>query len=150
MFSIYYTIIELVVHDKLWCQCFLIPIRCNGDSNTNAIRFLLVIKSNDVETFLFVIKFKVIYMSPYIRRVRRRTYTMIAWTMEYNKLKHTNITKNEITYWDSGMILPVSAEEISKIFNYVWQHCWQEIPPSEPGQSEIIKKSIVEVIEFLF
>ena len=76
--------------------------------------------------------------------------TMIAWTMEYNKLKHSNITKNEITYWDSGMILPVSAEEISKIFNYVWQHCWQEIPPSEPGQSEIIKKSIVEVIEFLF
>jgi 5'(3')-deoxyribonucleotidase len=66
--------------------------------------------------------------------------TMIAWTMEYNKLKHTNITKNEITYWDIGMILPLSAEEISKIFNYVWQHCWQEIPPSEPGQSEIIKR----------
>ena len=79
-------------------------------------------------------------MSPYIRRVRRRTYTMIAWTMEYNKLKHTNITKNEITYWDIGMILPLSAEEISKIFNYVWQHCCQEIPPVEPGQSEIIKK----------
>jgi len=38
------------------------------------------------------------------------------------------------------MILPLSAEEISKIFNYVWQHCWQEIPPSEPGQSEIIKR----------
>ena len=65
--------------------------------------------------------------------------TMIAWTMEYNRLKHTNITKNEITYWDIGMILPLSAEEISKIFNYVWQH-WQEIPPSEPGQSEIIKR----------
>ncbi len=48
------------------------------------------------------------------------------------------------------MILPLSAEEISKIFNYVWQHCWQKIPPSEPGQSEIIKKSIVEDIEFLF
>jgi 5'(3')-deoxyribonucleotidase len=29
--------------------------------------------------------------------------TMIAWTMEYNRLKHTNITKNEITYWDIGM-----------------------------------------------
>jgi uncharacterized protein len=46
--------------------------------------------------------------------------TMIAWTTEYNKLKHTNITKNEITYWNIGMILPLSAEEISKIFNYVW------------------------------
>ena len=66
--------------------------------------------------------------------------TMIAWTMEYNKLKHTNITKSEITYWDIGMILPLSAEEISKIFNYVWQHCWRDIPPSEPGQSEIIKR----------
>ena len=37
--------------------------------------------------------------------------TMIAWTMEYNRLNHTNITKNEITYWDIGMILPISAED---------------------------------------
>ncbi len=66
--------------------------------------------------------------------------TMIAWTKEYNKLKNTNITKSEITYWDIGMILPLSADEISTMFNYVWQHCWRNIPPSEPGQSEIIKR----------
>lgn len=66
--------------------------------------------------------------------------TMIAWTKEYNKLKNTNITKSEITYWNIGMILPLSADEISKMFNYVWQYCWQDIPPSEPGLSEIIKR----------
>jgi 5'(3')-deoxyribonucleotidase len=66
--------------------------------------------------------------------------TMITWTKEYNKLKHTNITKSEITYWNIGMILPLSAHEISKMFNYVWQYCWRHIPPSEPGQSEIIKR----------
>lgn len=66
--------------------------------------------------------------------------TMIVWTKEYNKLKHTNITKSKITYWNIGMILPLSADEISTLFNYVWQHCWRDIPPSEPGQSEIIKK----------
>jgi hypothetical protein len=66
--------------------------------------------------------------------------TMIAWTKEYNKLKNTNITKSEITYWNIGMILPLSADEISTMFNYVWQHCWRNIPPSEPGQSEIIKR----------
>ena len=66
--------------------------------------------------------------------------TMIAWTKEYNKLKHTNITKDEITYWNIGMILPLSADEISTMFNYVWQYCWRDIPPSEPGQGEIIKR----------
>ena len=66
--------------------------------------------------------------------------TMIAWTKEYNKLKNTNITKSEITYWNIGMILPLSADEISTMFNYVWQYCWQDIPPSEPGLSEIIKR----------
>jgi uncharacterized protein len=66
--------------------------------------------------------------------------TMITWTKEYNKLKHTNITKSEITYWNIGMILPLSAHEISAMFNYVWQYCWRHIPPSEPGQSEIIKR----------
>lgn len=66
--------------------------------------------------------------------------TMTTWTAEYNKLKHTNITKSEITYWNIGMILPLSADEISIIFNYVWQYCWRDIPPSEPGQSEIIKR----------
>jgi uncharacterized protein len=66
--------------------------------------------------------------------------TMITWTNEYNKLKNTNITKSEITYWNIGMILPLSADEISTMFIYVWQHCWRNIPPSEPGQSEIIKR----------
>jgi uncharacterized protein len=66
--------------------------------------------------------------------------TMITWTKEYNKLKHTNITKSEITCWNIGMILPLSAHEISTMFNYVWQYCWRHIPPSEPGQSEIIKR----------
>jgi 5'(3')-deoxyribonucleotidase len=66
--------------------------------------------------------------------------TMIVWTKEYNKLKHTNITKSEITYWNIGMILPLSGDEISTMFNYVWQYCWRDIPPSERGQSEIIKR----------
>jgi len=66
--------------------------------------------------------------------------TMISWTKEYNKLKHTNITKSEITYWNIGMILPLSADEISTMFNYVWQSCWRDIPPTEPGQSEILKR----------
>ena len=66
--------------------------------------------------------------------------TMIVWTKEYNKLKHTNVTKSEITYWNIGMILPLSADEISTMFNYVWQYCWRDIPPSEAGQSEIIKR----------
>jgi uncharacterized protein len=66
--------------------------------------------------------------------------TMIAWTKEYNKLKHTKITKSEITYWNIGMILPLSANEISTMFNYVWQYCWRDIPPSEPGQGETIKR----------
>ena len=45
---------------------------------------------------------------------------MIVWAKEYNKLNHTNITKNQITLWDIGKILPMLPAEISGMFNDVW------------------------------
>lgn len=66
--------------------------------------------------------------------------TMVVWTNQYNKLKNTKISKDDIRYWDIGMILPLSANEISSMFNYVWRYCWRDIPPSEPGLGEIMKR----------
>jgi 5'(3')-deoxyribonucleotidase len=66
--------------------------------------------------------------------------SMIIWTDEYNKLKHTNITKNEIVVWDIGKIVPLTSAEISEIFNDVWHYRWQNVPPSEPMLSETIKR----------
>jgi 5'(3')-deoxyribonucleotidase len=66
--------------------------------------------------------------------------TMILWTDEYNKTRHTNITKNEITTWDIGKTLPILPDEISEIFNKVWRNRWQNVPPTEPMQSQTIKR----------
>lgn len=66
--------------------------------------------------------------------------TMPVWIKEYNKLRNTNITKGDITHWDIGTVLPLSAIEISALFNYVWQNRWKDIRPSEPGLSEIIRR----------
>ena len=66
--------------------------------------------------------------------------TMIIWTEEYNKLKHTNITKSQITAWDIDKVLSLSPEEVSRMFNYVWRNRWHDIPPSEPRLDEITKR----------
>ena len=65
--------------------------------------------------------------------------TMVIWVNEYNERHHTNITKNDIYAWDISKILPISPEEISKLFNYVWEYRWEEIPPCEPNQNSFIE-----------
>lgn len=66
--------------------------------------------------------------------------TMIIWTAVYSNMYNTQISKNEITSWDITKILPISAEEISGIFVYVWTHLWKEIPPTEPNLANIVKQ----------
>jgi uncharacterized protein len=66
--------------------------------------------------------------------------TMVIWVEEYNERHRTNITKNDISAWDISKILPISVEEISKLFNYVWEYRWKEIPPCELDQNRTIKK----------
>ena len=66
--------------------------------------------------------------------------TMIVWAKEYNKLNHTNITKNQITLWDIGKTLPMLPAEISGMFKNVWKYHWKRVPPTEPMLDEIIKR----------
>ena len=66
--------------------------------------------------------------------------TMIVWIKEYNKINHVNITKDQITSWDIGKVLPISPDYISKVFNDTWRYHWQDVPPSEPELSYVIKK----------
>ena len=42
---------------------------------------------------------------------------MLVWTNEYNKRKHSKITKNEITVWDIPQVLPISVNEVYRIFS---------------------------------
>ena len=66
--------------------------------------------------------------------------TMVIWVKAYNERYHTKITKNDIYAWDISKILPISPVEISKLFNYVWEYRWKEIPPCEPNQNSIIER----------
>lgn len=66
--------------------------------------------------------------------------TMTTWTAVYSNIYKTRISKYEITSWDITKILPISAEEISGIFIYVWTHLWKEIPPTEPNLANIVKQ----------
>jgi uncharacterized protein len=65
--------------------------------------------------------------------------TMVIWVKEYNERYHTKITKDDIYAWDISRILPISPKEISKLFNYVWENRWREIPPCEPNQISSIE-----------
>ena len=65
--------------------------------------------------------------------------TMVIWVKEYNERHRTHITKNDISAWDISKILPIAPEEISKIFNYIWEYRWEEIPPCEPHQNSSIE-----------
>jgi uncharacterized protein len=65
--------------------------------------------------------------------------TMLIWVKEYNERHHTNITKNDILEWDISKILPIAPEEISELFNYVWEYRWKEIPPCEPNQNNAVE-----------
>jgi len=66
--------------------------------------------------------------------------TMVVWTDVYNRLNHTNITKNQITLWDIGKILPMPPDEISMMFNNVWRYHWRNIPPTEKKLGETTKR----------
>lgn len=66
--------------------------------------------------------------------------TMVVWTNEYNRRKQTDISKNEITSWDISRILPISTTEISDLFNYIWEHRWQDIPPSQPRLDDLTRR----------
>jgi uncharacterized protein len=66
--------------------------------------------------------------------------TMQIWTRQYNEKNHTNITKKEITCWNISKVLPISTEEISRIFIYVWENLWKEIPPSESNLGDIVRR----------
>ena len=62
------------------------------------------------------------------------------WTKEYNKRKHARITKREIILWDITKILPISPDDIYRLFSYIWKYRWKEIPPTEPQIGEITRK----------
>src|SRR5689334_6110002 len=66
--------------------------------------------------------------------------TMVVWTAVYNRLNHTNITKNQITFWDIGKILPMLPDEISMMFSNVWRYHWRNIPPTEQKLGETTKR----------
>jgi uncharacterized protein len=62
---------------------------------------------------------------------------MVMWSNEYNKRKNANVSKDEIKMWDIPKILPISSEEVYRIFRYVWKYRWKDIPPTEPHIGKI-------------
>jgi 5'(3')-deoxyribonucleotidase len=62
---------------------------------------------------------------------------MVMWANEYNKRKNAKVTKKEIKMWDIPKILPISSDEVYRIFRYVWKYQWKDIPPTEPHIGKI-------------
>ena len=55
---------------------------------------------------------------------------MIIWIEEYNRIRGSNIIKNDITVWDIHNILPINEIECNILFSMVWKNRWKEIPPT--------------------
>jgi uncharacterized protein len=65
---------------------------------------------------------------------------MVMWANEYNKRKNAKVTKQEIKMWDIPKILPISSDEVYRIFRYVWEYRWKDIPPTEPHIGKITNR----------
>src|SRR5919202_1873083 len=62
---------------------------------------------------------------------------MVMWIKEYNRRKNAKVSKNEINRWDIAKILPITSDEVYRIFRYIWKHRWKDIPPTEPQIGKI-------------
>jgi uncharacterized protein len=65
---------------------------------------------------------------------------MVMWAKEYNKRKNAKVSKDEIKMWDIPKILPISSDEVYRIFRYVWEYRWKDIPPTEPHIGKITNR----------
>lgn len=65
---------------------------------------------------------------------------MVMWTKEYNKRKNAKVSKDEIKMWDIPKILPISSDEVYRIFRHVWKYRWKDIPPTEPHIGKITNR----------
>ena len=65
---------------------------------------------------------------------------MLVWVDEYSKRNKKKVTKKEITRWDIPTILPITQDQVYHYFSHVWTHRWRDIPATEPGIGDAIRR----------
>ena len=65
---------------------------------------------------------------------------VVTWVNEYNRLKDSNITKEDIVAWDIHTLLPITETESNSLFSDVWVYRWKDIPPTQNGIGKIIER----------
>lgn len=65
---------------------------------------------------------------------------MLVWVDEYSKRSKKKVTKKEITRWDIPTILPITPDQVYRYFSHVWKHRWREIPTTQPGIGDVIRR----------
>jgi len=53
---------------------------------------------------------------------------VVTWVDEYNKIKDSNIVKEDIVAWDIHTLLPITETESNSLFSDVWIYRWKDIP----------------------
>lgn len=63
---------------------------------------------------------------------------MLIWIEEYNIIFHANIQKKDIIDWHIHNVLPISQNQVSDIFIFVWKNRWKDIPPTSSDIAKVI------------
>ena len=56
---------------------------------------------------------------------------VVTWVNEYNRLKDSNIVKEDIVVWDIHTLLPITETESNLLFSDVLIYRWRDIPPTQ-------------------
>ncbi len=65
---------------------------------------------------------------------------VVTWVNEYNRLKDSNIIKEDIVAWDIHTLLPITETESNSLFSDVWIYRWKDIPPTQKKIGKIIER----------
>lgn len=65
---------------------------------------------------------------------------VVTWVDEYNKIKDSNIVKEDIVAWDIHTLLPITETESNSLFSDVWIYRWKDIPPTQNSIGKILER----------
>lgn len=65
---------------------------------------------------------------------------VVTWVNEYNRLKDSNIVKEDIVAWDIHTLLPITETESNSLFSEIWISRWRDIPPTQNSLEKIIER----------
>jgi uncharacterized protein len=65
---------------------------------------------------------------------------VVTWVNEYNRLKESNIVKEDIVAWDIHTLLPITETESNSLFSDIWIYRWKDIPPTQTRIGKIIER----------